>query len=323
VIATVGDPAGRNSAWTAGADFTYQTSQLGGDKNFLVGIWGVLTSRDSLSGDRSAIGGKIDYPNDLWDVALTWKRIGESFDPSLGFVPRPGVWLASLGGRYGPRPQKWGIRQMFLELRGSVATDLDFNWESWQVTASPLDFQFESGDGFEIGVTPQGERLTEPFEVEDGVVIPVGSYGFTRGRIEVETASARRFGIDANWSFGGFYDGTLNQVEVGGIWRPSAGFNLSFKGEHNIGELPQGDFTQTLVATRVQVNLSTAIQFSTYWQYDTDSRDLGTNTRLRWSFSPLGDVFLVYNHNASDPETGSMQFKSNDLRLKVQYTFRY
>ena len=85
----------------------------------------------------------------------------------------------------------------------------------------------------------------------------------------------------------------------------------------------QGDFTQTLVGSRVQVNISTALQFSTYWQYDTESRDLGTNTRLRWSFSPLGDVFLVYNHNASDPETGAMQFKSNDLRLKVQYTFRY
>ena len=108
------------------------------------------------------------------------------------------------------------------------------------------------------------------------------------------------------------------------IWRPSATFNLSFEGEHNIGSLPQGDFTQTLVGSRVQLNVSTALQISTFWQYDTESRDLGTNTRIRWSFSPLGDVFLVYNHNAAEPESGgSMRFKSNDLRLKVQYSFRF
>jgi hypothetical protein len=323
VIATVGDPAGRNSAWTAGADFTYQTSKLGGDKNFLVGVWGVVTGRDSLSGDRTAIGGKIDYPNDLWDIGFTWKRIGESFDPSLGFVPRPGVWLGNLGGSYSPRPGKWGIRQLSFELRSNIATDLDFNWESWRVYVSPFNAEFDSGDRIEIGASPQGERLEEEFEVADGVVIPPGSYGYTRGRIEFGTSSARRFGLGGNYSFGGFYDGTLHQVDLRGVWRPSATFNLSFEGEHNIGSLPQGDFTQTLVGSRVQLNVSTALQISTFWQYDTESRDLGTNTRLRWSFSPLGDVFLVYNHNASDPETGSLQFKSNDLRVKVQYSFRF
>lgn len=324
IIATVGDPAGRRAAWTAGGDFTYQTSRLGGDKNFLVGIWGVLTGRDSLTGDRTAIGGKVDYPNDLWDVALTWKRIGESFDPSLGFVPRPGVWLVNTGGRYAPRPRKWGVRQMFFELRGSVATNLDFDWESWQVTASPLDVQFDSGDGVEVNILPQGERLTEPFEVADGVVIPAGSYGFTRGRLEIETSSARRLGADASWSFGGFYGGTLHQVEVSLAWRPSATFNLEAEGEHNVGDLPEGEFTQTLVATRLQLNLSTGLQVSSYWQYDTESRDLGTNTRLRWSASPYADVFLVYNHNVAEPEAGGdLQFRANDLRLKVQYTFRW
>jgi hypothetical protein len=34
---------GTPNAWTAGADFTFQTSRLGGDKNFLVGVWGLAT----------------------------------------------------------------------------------------------------------------------------------------------------------------------------------------------------------------------------------------------------------------------------------------
>ena len=60
------------------------------------------TSSSACGGSRPARGPrqrsrphgfKIDYPNDLWDIALMSKRIGRDFDPSLGFVPRPGVFL--------------------------------------------------------------------------------------------------------------------------------------------------------------------------------------------------------------------------------------
>jgi hypothetical protein len=323
VIGTLGDPAGRDNAWTGGGDFTYQTSHFAGDKNLLIGVWALATGRDSLAGDRTAIGGKIDYPNDLWDVALTWKRVGDGFDPSLGFVPRRGVYLTSFGGAYQPRPGKWGVRQMFFEFRGNLATDLDLNWESWRIFLAPVNWQLESGDRFEANVVPQGERLKEPFEIADGVVIQPGSYGFTRYRLELETASKRPLSGQLTWWFGGFYGGTLHQVEVEAFWRPSATVNLSLSGERNIGDLPEGSFDQTLVAGRLQLNLSPQLQASSYWQYDTDSRELGTNSRIRWSFSPAGDVFLVYNHNVIDHELGGWQFGSNDLRLKVQYTVRY
>ena len=92
-IATVGDPLGRSGSWLGGADFTYATSRFRGDKNFLVGIWGLATGSRGAGGDRTAHGLKIDYPNDLWDIALTYKRIGRDFDPSLGFVPRRAVQL--------------------------------------------------------------------------------------------------------------------------------------------------------------------------------------------------------------------------------------
>lgn len=126
VIATAGDPEGGGDSYTAGADFTYQTSRFRGNKNFLVGVWGLVTTRGNLTGDRTATGIEIDYPNDLWDVSLTYRRVGESFQPSLGFVPRPGVHVASLGANWQPRPGRVGplnIRQCFWESatsRGSL-----------------------------------------------------------------------------------------------------------------------------------------------------------------------------------------------------------
>ena len=92
-IATLGDPLGRSGSWEVGADFTYQTSHLHGDKNFSAGVWGLATGRERPRGfdDRTALGLKVDYPNDLWDCGFSYRRIGDGFDPSLGFVPRRGI----------------------------------------------------------------------------------------------------------------------------------------------------------------------------------------------------------------------------------------
>ncbi len=75
VIGTAGDPLGRPGSWLAGPDLTYQTSHFRGDKNLLVGAWGLVVGREDLgSGDRTAAGVGIAYPNDLWDVSLTYQR---------------------------------------------------------------------------------------------------------------------------------------------------------------------------------------------------------------------------------------------------------
>ena len=95
---------------------------------------------------------------------------------------------------------------------------------------------------------PTGERLTEPFEIIDGVVIPPGTYQWRRYRLEGGTAQKRRLYAQVTWWFGGFYDGTLDQVVWTGAWNPAALVTVEFSGERNVGRLQSGDFTQTLLA---------------------------------------------------------------------------
>ena len=189
-IGTVGDPLGRSGSFTAGVDLTYQTSRFRGDKNFLVGAWGLTMDRDGLLGDKTAVGFKVDYPNDLFDCAFTWRRVGESFDPSLGFVPRPGV-IAYVGGcSINPRPGNF-IRQVFLEFYPELFTDLEGRWESYRLFMAPVNWRLESGDRVELNVVPAGERLVEPFEIADGVVIPPApTTGSAIGRRSRPRASA-------------------------------------------------------------------------------------------------------------------------------------
>jgi len=320
-IATVGDPLGRSGSWLGGADFTYATSRFRGDKNFLVGLWGLATRREDLGHDSTAFGFKIDYPNDLWDIALVSKRIGRDFDPSLGFVPRAGVFLHDGGVNFSPRLRHGPIQQMFFEFEPSTATDLNGRWESYRVFMAPVNWRLRSGDRFEFNVNPTGERLTAPFEVSPGIVIQPGSYQWRQYRVEAGTAQKRRLYVQMTWWFGGFYDGTLDQYEWTGAWNPTPLVTVEFTGEHNVGRLSSGNFTQTLVGNRLRLNLSSDLSVSSYLQYDTDSESIGVNTRLRWTFRPAGDLFVVYNHNVQSLQD-RWHLESNQLLVKMQYAWR-
>ncbi len=320
-IATFGDPEGRPGSWTAGADWTFQTSRFQGNKNFLVGVWGLLTRRDGLAGDRTAAGFKIDYPNDLWDIALTYKRIGDGFDPSLGFVSRSGVQLWNAGINFTYRPGWPWLRQMLHEVQPQLVLDTKGQWESYRVFLAPLNWRFESGERFEFNVVPEGERLDAPLEIADGVFLPPVSYHWVRYRLEADFAAKRRVSGRATWWFGPFYDGTLHQVVLTAQIKPSRAATFELSSERNIGRLPAGVFTQQLLGARANVYFSPDLQLSSFVQYDNQTSVLGTNTRVRWTFDPLGDLFVVYNHNVLD-RLNRWVLESNELLVKVQYAVR-
>ena len=320
-IATVGDPLGRPGSWLGGGDFTYATSRFRGDKNFLVGAWGLATGRQDLGSDSTAHGFTIDYPNDLVETALTYKRIGRDFDPSIGFVPRPAVQLWNATANFSPRLSHGPIQQMFFEFQPSLATDLSGRWESYRVFWAPLNWRFRSGDRVEFNAVPVGERLTEPFDIAQGVAIPRGSYEWMRYRLEAGTAQKRRLYAQVTWWFGGFYNGQLDQYQWTGAWNPKPIVTIEFSGERNVGRLATGDFTQTIAGARLRVNISPDLSIASYIQYDTDSESVGTNTRLRWTFRPVADLFIVYNHNIRSI-LERWRLDSNQLLIKVQYAWR-
>ncbi len=347
MITTVGDARSRSGSWTGGLDGTYQTSRFRGDKNLVAGVWGLTTRREALSGDRNAWGGLLDYPNDLWDINATYKHIGDGFDPSLGFVPRANVQIASLGVNYQPRPTHtiagMHVRQMFHEFQATAVTDLAGRWQSYRMFMAPVNYRLESGDRFEFNVVPTGDRLLAPFEIATGVTIPAGAYHWNRYRLEVGTAAKRRVSTQATWWFGDFYSGHLNEMQVTASWKPSSLLILELNGTRNVGQLREGSFTQNLIGMRGRVNVSPDLQLNSYLQYDNESDTFGSNSRLRWTFSRVGDLFIVYNHNLRhdiDPSTGQPMnaalptdptqrgsqrwgFGSNQLLVKMQYAFRY
>ena len=321
VLATFGDPRGEADSWMAGADLTFRTSEFRGDKNLLAGVWGLANNRAGLVGDKVAFGGRIEYPNDLVDISVTYARIGDGFQPSLGFVPRAGQ-IAEVGVEVGPRPNWRLVRQMFYASQIHVVAAADNEWESYRWTVRPIDWQLESGDRVRIRIVSSGERLTDPFGIADTVIIPSGTYRWVRYNLDAILGEKRKVSGEGTFSFGDFYDGHLKTLALKLAVRPWPVVSLELSGERNIATMPEGDFTQELYSGRLDFRFTSDFQVSSFLQYDNESRNLGTNTRLRWTFDPLGDLFVVFNHNLLRNDLDRFAFESNQLLVKVQYALR-
>lgn len=322
LLGTFGDPTGAPGSYLLGVDATYQTSRLRGNKNLILGGWGLVTDREGLTGDRWAFGGMVDYPNDIWDVSLTYLRLGDGFDPALGFVPRRGIHKLSGGSNYRiyPGGLSW-MRMANHQFRPTMIWGLDGKWESYRFFTAPVNWRLESGDRIEINVSPEGERLEEAFEI-DGVVLEPGSYHYVRYRLEWEMARKRPVSGQLTWWFGTFYDGWLDQIEAEVQFRPSELVIFDLTATRNMGRLEAGNFDQRVFGVRILANVSSDLQLASLVQYDDDSREVGTNNRLRWTFHPLGEVFVVHNYNVID-QMDRWALEASQLLVKVQYALRW
>jgi hypothetical protein len=335
MIATFGDQQGRADSWMGGADFTYQTSGFMDDKNLLVGVWGLLTDREHLSGDKSSYGFGVAYPNDLVDVNFSSTRIGDGFDPSLSFVSRKGVDIWNLDAIFNPRPTWPGVRQITQETNFKLFnTPNNSSWTSYELSARPLDVLFEDGDNLEFAVEPQGDRPTDTFSISDGVDLPPGSYEWTRFLVGAHAAPRRRVSGDLTLEAGDYYNGDLTTLTAGLTLRSSF-VSLEGSFERSTGTLTTVTdvagrdafvvkrIKEALIGVRIAFNASPDLQLTSFTQYDTDSRELGSNNRLRWTFASQGDLFVVYNHNLTRKPDNSWQFLSSELPVKLQYTWRF
>ena len=332
VLATAGDPQGRSGSWLGGVDLTYRTSTFLGNKRLLVGIWGLRNERQGLEGNKNAYGFKVDYPADLFSFALTSATIGDAVQPSLGFAPRTDVRLWNVGVEYNPRPGSRLVRQMYHEASLKLFTNLDNRWQSYEATFTPFDWLFESGDELAVEIQQQGDRPPDDFAVFEPegdtlntATIPAGSYQWTRYALTGTLAEKRKVSGEASYAFGKFYGGNLQTIKGTLALKPSPLFTIELATERNRGELPGGDFTQYLHSGRLEVKPSADFQVSSFLQYDNESRSFGTNTRLRWTYSASGELFVVYNHNMRRslgvPER--FAFESNQFLVKLVYGFRF
>jgi len=330
-IFTAGNPSPGASAQTYGVDARLATSRfLGRPNNFVVDGFAVRGVTGNDSTDDWSYGFSASYPNDKFDAQVAVREIQRNFRPALGFFQRDNARLLRIGASYNPRPHFLNIQQMFHDVYFTQFTNLENNLvESWDLYMAPLDWHFLSGDSVHavLDVNPTYERLFEPFEISPGVFLPPGEYRFTRFRSNAVSAARRRVSASASVGTGSYWSGTAEQVTASVAYRLPPWFNMSVSTNQTFARLPEGDFIARIYTTSISYAASPRLSFSNLIQYDNRSRNMGWQSRVRWTLQPGNDLFFAFNQGwvQEEDENQSLRFRVQDTKLsaKFQYSYRF
>ena len=334
-IFTSGNPSPGSSGETYGVDARLATSRfLGRQRNFVVDGFAVRgvrrTSAALRSTDDWSYGFSAAYPNDKFDAQIAVRDIQRNFRPALGFVQRDNVRLLRVGASYNPRPRFLNIQQIFHDFYYTQFTNLDNNLvESRDAYISLFDWHLRSGDSVHaiLDVNPVYERLFETFEISPGVFLPPGEYRFTRFRSNAASAARRRLTVSASVGTGSYWSGSAEQVTASLGFKLPPRFIASVSTNQTFARLPEGNFITRIFTSNIGYTASPRLSFSNLIQYDNRSRNLGWQSRVRWTLQPGNDFFFSFNQGwiQDELENRRMQFRVQDSRVstKFQYSHRF
>ncbi len=309
---------------TAGIDFRLATSRFRERQNLEFDSFFLWTTDGIGTGQNLAYGTRIGFPNEPWWGSVSYEIVEANHDPAVGFVSRTGFKNLNPRIGYSPRPRnhRW-IRLFDFSLDANLVTDRQNRWLTRDLNWQVIRVMTHTQDGIGFAVQPQYERLEEDFEISPGIVLPVGEdYRFTRNRIGVFTAPRRLISTRGSYEWGGFFSGTLREVNLNLSVRPRPGVRVQIENEWNNVDLAEGPFTTRTYRLIADTQFNPWMFVVSNVQFDSVSKVLGWQARFRWTLEPGNDLFFVYTHNWRDEPTFA-RFATLDRRAAVKFVYTH
>jgi hypothetical protein len=308
--------AGSNQGYGVDAAFSFY-------QNLNLGAYWARTESPDLSGDDDSYQGKLDYAADRYGARLEYMKIGDNFNPEVGFVRRDDVRRSFAQLRFSPRPEnsryiRKYIYQGTLDYIENGAGVLETRQQSLRFEA-----ELHNSDRLIVESNRNYEYLTAPFRIAPGVIIPVGGYGFTDMNVGYNFGQQRPLSGNVSLAFGEFYDGdivtvTVSQARVAVTKRFSLEPSLSISRVH----LPYGDFITRVIRSRVDYGFSPRMFASALLQYNYTDRTFSSNLRYRWEYRPGSEFFIVWT-DEQDTRGGGMSLRNRAFVVKATRLLRF
>jgi len=294
----------------------------------LDGKWGVgdhldidayyaQTETPGMRGDDKAyrLGGRYNTP--AWSHTLGYTRVGEDFNPEVGFLARRNYqkldWFTLR--RYRPK-ELWGLH----ELRPHVAFRGYWDDEGfWETGWLHVDNHWEWRNGIEIhtGGNFTHEGVTEAFEINPGTIVPIGEYDHKELQLVFDTDKGKPVSFESRYTRGGFFGGDRDQLKTAVNVRVGDRFSSSLEWNYNNIDLPvaNGAFEVNVGRLRLSYSFSPKILLQALVQYDDRSDLVATNIRFSWLQAANAGLYLVYNEVDDDSIVGPME-KRREIAIK-------
>jgi hypothetical protein len=183
--------------------------------------------------------------------------------------------------------------------------------------------ELQRGDEARVDYNDQFEYLPEPFEISEGVVLPIGGYAFEDLKFIYRFGPQRVVPSELLFRTGTFFDGDRKELTYSGRVEVSPKFSIEPILSFNWVDLPEGKFRTDLVSSRFNWTLSPRMAVSSLVQYNSSNDTLSSSVRLRWEYEPGSDFFVVYTDGRATDGSGFPLLESRSIAVKMTKLFRF
>ena len=262
------------------------------------------TQTPGIDAEDMSYQGKLSYRGDRYGVEAEHLVVEDHFLPEVGFVRRDNFRRSYGSGRFSPRPRRLdAVRQFHFEGAFDYIEMADTGHVATRQTQVGFATELENSDQYGITVADNYELLLEPFEPVAGVLFPIGGYGFRDLELMYVPGTHRRFSGFVRARIGEYFNGSIRSLNVGRA-RLALTRRLSMEPTLSINwiDTPQGAFQTNLVVSRVTYTFTPRMFFGGLVQYNSSTKSISNNLRLRWEYRPGNELFVVYTEErAMDP----------------------
>jgi len=261
---------------------------------------------------------------------FSYSYSGEFFNPAVGFMMRYANQGLMVRAQYGWIP---GSESKLFSYKLDVSA-----YQSFRVTDGGLetarygpgfDIVFKNGWFGKLDLNYNIEGVSEEFELDDNVTVPVKQYGFVSGRVNIMTPVSKPLSAMLMLSGGQFYDGKSFSLTTEPIFNISASVQLSGFYNYNYVEFPNRAQKMNSHVGRLKIlyMYNTKLSLSSFIQFNSLNNFVASNFRLRYNPKEGNDFYLVYNEirptNAFfDGGLDKVTFLNQMFQVKYVHTFR-
>ena len=321
VLYTRRDERGVPAGQTFGIDGLYSISP---SLNF--NAYYAQTEKSSVTDDNVSLLTRFDYAADRYGLQIEHLKVGERFNPEVGFLRRTDFVRDFAQARFSPRPGGQRIRRFVYQ--GSIEyIENNRGRLDYREQIGEFGIEFFNSDHLTLQYTRNYEFIPEPFEISSNVTVPLGGYKSQNLLASYTLGRQHKFSGIVSYQQGSLYGGTKRTLELGGGRNGGRiDFTYRFAIEPNVSinwvDLPQGKFTSSVFTQRTTYTFTPRMFVSALNQYKSSSKTFSTNVRFRWEYSLGSDLFVVYSDGRDTALDGFPRLANRAFVVKMTRLIR-
>jgi hypothetical protein len=292
-------------------------------ENLQINTYWAGTVTDALSSrDSTSYRGQLDYSGDRYTVQLEHLKVGDNFNPEIGFLRRDNMVRDYARFKFSPRPtNRSAIRKYVYDASIDYIENVAGQLESRE-QAVEFALEFQSADRFSINYTDSFEFVPRPFPI-GSVILPIGTYNFGTFRVGYSIGQQRPVSANLTAEYGTFYNGHKTTFSAARGRLPITN-QLSVEPTYSFNHvtLVEGEFITHLAGSRVTYSMTPLMFVSALLQYNSGTDTMSTNARFRWEYRPGSELFVVYNEERNTLGRSFPSLNNRSFIVKINRLFR-